>query len=413
MKKSYYNFNVKDKNNILLYNSLNGTSVILNESEFNDFNNFCLNEETTQTLKQLGFYVENEENELKTLFTRNRMITENSKNLSLRIFTTTKCNAKCFYCYEKGAKTFDMTEKTALEVCSFIKNKLIGKKSLSIQWFGGEPLLNYNIIDFIINNISPFLQENKIAISSTMISNGYLFNDEIINKAKTLWNLKSVQITLDGLKNTYEKIKQYNKTNAFEKVIENIHLLTNNKIKVNIRLNYSFNNFKEILSLIEYLAKEFNNNAYVNVYAKRLFLDEDKNYVKNSTKMDIKISNTLYKNGFIKNIMNSLKPISIACMASNLNNFVINADGTLLKCARALNNKNFGIVGNIENNKLNNNLSFWCSNLFENKCLKCKLLPLCSGGCNMERLLGNSPCFINTPLLKHKLKLFLKNYKFN
>ena len=70
-------------------------------------------------------------------------------------------------------------------------------------------------------------------------------------------------------------------------------------------------------------------------------------------------------------------------------------------------------IGNIQNNKFNHNLSFWCSNLFENKCLKCKLLPLCSGGCNMERLLGNSPCFINTPLLKHKLKLFLKNYKFN
>ena len=43
MKKSFYNFYVKDKDHVLLYNSLNGTSVILKEKEFADFQNFICN----------------------------------------------------------------------------------------------------------------------------------------------------------------------------------------------------------------------------------------------------------------------------------------------------------------------------------------------------------------------------------
>lgn len=412
MKKSYYNFHVKDKNHVMLYNSLNGTSVILSEEEFNDFQNFTCSAEDEKTFKKLGFYIEENENELKNFLTRNRMINENSQNASFRIFTTTKCNAKCFYCYEQGVEMFDMTEKTALDVCEFIKSKLVNKKNLNIQWFGGEPLLNHKIIDFIINNLSPFLKENKISFNSTMVSNGYLFDDEIIEKAKNLWGLKKVQITLDGLKNTYEKIKRYGDPNSFERVINNIQKLSENNIKVSIRLNYSFKNFEEILSLIDFLGLKFKNNPNVSVYAKRLFLDEDKDYVKNSTKMDIKILNRCNKNGFVKNIMGGFTPVAIACMAASLNNFVINADGSLFKCTRCMNDETNGKVGSIYSKTLNSNMSFWCSNLLENKCLKCKFLPICNGGCNMERLLNNSPCWINTPLLKQHLKLFLKNYKF-
>ena len=209
MKKSIYNFIVKHNNYFMLFNALYGTSIILNNEEFNNFNNFSCNEENNSALIKMGFYVDNEIDEVKLYLTRNRFSIENSNNLSFRIFTTTKCNAKCFYCYEHGVETFDMTKETADEVITFITNRLIGQKSLNIQWFGGEPLVNYEIINYIIDKINPYLKANNIMFSSTMVSNGLLFNENIVKMAKEIWNLKKIQITLDGYGEDYNRIKNY------------------------------------------------------------------------------------------------------------------------------------------------------------------------------------------------------------
>ena len=58
-----------------------------------------------------------------------------------------------------------------------------------------------------------------------MISNGYLFDDTIIEKSVNDWNLNSVQVTLDGTEEVYNKIKSYichDLISPFMRVIENI-----------------------------------------------------------------------------------------------------------------------------------------------------------------------------------------------
>ena len=42
-----------------------------------------------------------------------------------------------------------------------------------------------------------------------MISNGYLFSEEIIDRAARLWELRNVQITLDGTEKVYNETKAY------------------------------------------------------------------------------------------------------------------------------------------------------------------------------------------------------------
>lgn len=100
------------------------------------------------------------------------------------ILTTTGCNARCFYCFEQGAKISNMTEKTAVDVSEFIKKR--GAQKIKIQWFGGEPLCNTRAIDIISENLS----ECGVDFSSTMVSNAYLLNEVNIEKAVKLWRLK-------------------------------------------------------------------------------------------------------------------------------------------------------------------------------------------------------------------------------
>ena len=119
-------------------------------------------------------------------------IFDNEKYInSYTILTTTDCNAHCFYCYEKGIKHINMSEKIAHDVAKFIISNSKDKK-VELGWFGGEPLYNYEVINIITDDLR---KANK-TFTSSMISNGYLFNDNLVKLAKELWNLKYVQITL-------------------------------------------------------------------------------------------------------------------------------------------------------------------------------------------------------------------------
>lgn len=403
MKKSIYNIYVHNDKNYLLFNTSNSSCVILTKEEFERFENNNLDENLEKELYRLGFYVDDDYSEAEYILARNRINYEKSRSLGFRIFTTTNCNARCFYCYENGVKHFDMRKETADLIINFITERISLYNSLQIQWFGGEPLVNYKIIDYITEKLKPLIEKYNIKYSSTMISNGYLFNDELIKKAKNEWKLKKIQITLDGLKDTYQKIKQINDENAFEKVLENISKLAKNGIKVSIRLNYSSKNFDEILNLIDFLSDFYKNQANISIYAKRIFEEMDK---KSTISMDKKIFKKLVDKKYFRNNLSSIKPSSLTCMANNVNHFVINADGKFLKCARAL-NLPCGEVGDIKNLKLNKNINTWIKTQYPKKCYKCKLFPLCLGGCTMERLLGNSPCIVNESMIKYKMKLFL------
>lgn len=188
------------------------------------------------------------------------------------IFTTNNCNAQCFYCYEKDKlPPIGMTLKTAEDVVQFILRT--HKRNFNIQWFGGEPLLNQKVIDHITNR----LNEENIEYTTTMISNSLLFNEDAAEKAKNQWHLKNVQITIDGLGETYNKIKNYknNASTAFDTLINNIdNILTNTDIHVTIRVNVSEDNANDIENLIVFLKsrfKEFFDTKKINIGLSPIF----------------------------------------------------------------------------------------------------------------------------------------------
>lgn len=120
------------------------------------------------------------------------------------IFTTTDCNARCFYCYELGRSRIPMSAETAHKAADYIAAHCGGEK-VSIQWFGGEPLFNKAVIDIICSDLAA----KGVEYHSTMISNGYLFDDATVKQAVELWKLKRIQITLDGTEDMYNRSKAF------------------------------------------------------------------------------------------------------------------------------------------------------------------------------------------------------------
>lgn len=184
------------------------------------------------------------------------------------ILTTTDCNARCFYCYEIGRAKIPMSMDTANRTAEYIISHCQGEK-VSIQWFGGEPLFNKTVI----THISQRLSDAGVAYRSTMVSNGYLFDDSTIKEAKECWHLYKIQITLDGTEKIYNRSKAYiyKGVNAYRRVLDNIHRLQNAGITVRIRLNIDMHNADNLSELVEELHQEFSNPKGITVYMHTLF----------------------------------------------------------------------------------------------------------------------------------------------
>lgn len=277
-KSQYYrmiNFlifeNVSD--GVLAYNTFTREMLLISEKQYD-----LLNKNIIPYDKSLDYYIEHyflvpQSFDERILHKQLQNLTiasdqENFINL-YSILTTTDCNARCFYCCEHGQKKVTMTDKTASDIADFIIEQSKNHK-VEIQWFGGEPLYNKNPIDII----SKKLNEANIIFSSRMISNGYLFDMQTIEAALKVWNLKSVQITLDGTHEIYNKTKSYiykSDIDPFYKVIESIRMLSDNKIKVIIRLNMDFFNKENLYELVDYLHSQFSESPYVKIYIRLLF----------------------------------------------------------------------------------------------------------------------------------------------
>ena len=179
------------------------------------------------------------------------------------IFTTTDCNARCYYCYELGRRRISMTDAVAHDVASYIERRCLGQP-VKIQWFGGEPLLNSSVIDVIAGDLAAA----GIEFSSIMVSNAYLFNEMLVERAVRQWHLRRIQVTLDGTEAVYNRSKAYlhHEGSPFQRVMTNIGLLLEAGVDVTIRLNMDSGNADDLDILAGELIEWFGNYENVSIY---------------------------------------------------------------------------------------------------------------------------------------------------
>ncbi len=271
---------------------------------------------------------------------------------SYTVMTTSDCNARCFYCYELGQARRPMTEETALQTADYIISHC-GGQAVSIEWFGGEPLYNKPVIQLICHK----LKEAGISYTSTMISNGYLLDAETVSEARDLWNLKEVQITIDGTEQTYNRVKAYiyHGVNAYEQVMANIGHLLAADISVSIRMNIDMHNADDLERLAAELHQRFEGQQRLSAYLHLLFEDKAK---RSAASHDDRRRQLLERQRLIEDKLagwglfrsNRFSPsIKTAhCMAENDGSVVIQPDGHITKCEHYTDSHHVGHVGSDE-----------------------------------------------------------------
>ena len=264
-----------------LFNSLTGVLLSLEKNEFELVNkeltfNDDKNIDLLQQLVDTHTLVEKTEDEVSTLNSIKSLL-KTFNNIQpfqkYTILTTTHCNAHCFYCFEHCLGKESMDEKTAKDVVEFIVRTMSSKK-IVLQWFGGEPLYNQDVINYICTE----LKSRNVEFSSRITTNGYLFDTNEIDRYIKLWNLESATITLDGTEEEHNSRKNFDKKciNPFNKIIQNIKFLSDNKVSVNIRINYDSNNFNDCKDLIMYLKNYLSDKKYIRINPTLLYGEREK-----------------------------------------------------------------------------------------------------------------------------------------
>ena len=267
---------------------------------------------------------------------------------SYTILPTTGCNARCFYCYEQGTRPVTMTAETASQVVRYIVAHR-GDEKITLRWFGGEPLVNAKVIDQICTE----LRAQGVPFTSSMVSNGYLFDADMVQRAKNLWQLQKVQITLDGTAQTYNRVKAYvyQGVNAFERVLENIGQLIAVGIRVLIRLNVDKHNIGEMAELAELLHQHFGSNEHLFVYSHELFGERTPEDNATLFAQRMQLEQQIAKHGILR-IKELPKDIHLnQCMADNDGSVVIAPDGHLGKCEHFIDREFFGHIDSEERNE--------------------------------------------------------------
>lgn len=406
MKLSQYNLHVANASTVLVFNTRTGNYVLLPNAIYEDFQTLNFEEDTLKQFESLGFYVQEHSDEFKILSEDCNKRLLKSKIHKLRVLTTTGCNAKCPYCYEKGVKHSFLSKEVAKNIVTFITSEIQSGDKIRIEWFGGEPLLNIDAIDFISAQIKKNIPKD-VSFASNMITNGYLISSEIIGKMKKEWNLKQIQITLDGVDEDYENVKCLGK-GSFDKVIKNIKLLIDNNIKVDIRINFDSDNIKQVEKLLHYLS-ETSFREHINVYPAKIFSNSTKRGFFDLEEETITINKLFRQYGFRRGEALIPRSFHTSCMASYPHFYTISPKGKIFKCDRQFLDKD--AISDVKDNPQSSHLEKYVKSnlLVAEKCTKCVLYPLCWGGCFYDRENGIYPCYLTKKIVLSSLQMALED----
>lgn len=402
-KKSEFNYIQKNRDYYIIYNTLYNSLVRLNQQEYQDYLalNTC-NEELMNGFVENGLWVNSDLDERARYLACSETYTLcMPRPLDITVTTTLKCNARCSYCYEKGVKQSNIIDGSEDKIIEFIRNTSDMNK-VHLIWFGGEPLLNKEFMDSLCNR----LMEEKIDYSAYIITNGSLLNQQMIEEKFPLWNIKDMQITLDGPKEVYERIKNYKHPGEgkFDSIINSIKLAANNGVYVNIRLNIGRNNRTEIIDLLKELDDVF--SQFENVVFYPAFLTGERNPLSEKEKIEY-VKRMLLSIKNIKKLTTGTKFYSLprmhACMNGDPKSFVIDVDGIIYSCEHYV-GKGENRIGNIndvffEDDIRGKNITF------RKECQTCVFLPKCYGGCEANYMEGETPCMIEKYLIKAYMQI--------
>ena len=410
LKMSKYNYTVFDKDgNLILYNFLTGLKSLtkVNKDDTEKFNQLFLSgvdiedssfDESYKVVNQLieaGILVDAnvEESIYCNSFSYEDIF---DSELVLTILPTGKCNFKCPYCFESD-KSFcrtAMTKESQDALLKFVQKIIPKHKSLTIGWFGGEPLLESEIIEYLSENLIKICNARFVPYSAEMTTNGFFLDEKMFDM---LYKLKvyNYQITIDGAKEHHDKYRITHKgEGTYDVIISNLLKIKNSKqykfARILLRVNVLKDSFEKFDEFIDYFSSTFGDDPRFKITFMPVANFSDENIINDETEKvtaeDIyaRLSENI---SYMKTLFNE-KETRIAallpqrkCVAARKNTYVIAPDLSVYKCCVYFDypTNKIGYIksnGDLVINEIKHRKWYTTNKLYAS-CIDCFYFPVC------------------------------------
>ncbi|EPY6469955.1 Cys-rich peptide radical SAM maturase CcpM [Clostridium sporogenes] len=311
--KKYYLYDV-NRNAILnisedVYNVIKN---VLNNQTIENINTYK-NLHSIKKLQDEGFLSTNKIDKIEHSATEliSYYLDNSIKMIILQV--TQQCNFRCEYCVYSGGynnrshSNKKMSLETAKKGIDFLIRHTSNIDEIAIAFYGGEPLLEFDLIKKCIEYAEEKTEGKKVGFYVTI--NGSLLNNEIIsyfNKHKVV-----LTISLDGpeeVQNSHRKFAD-GQRGTFEKVIKNVEYIVKNYPEYSERLylNCVIDPTNNFTSIDEYfkndkIVKDVNFGAtlIVDTYSKNEIKESDDFYLKREYELFKIFTNVLRGNDLSK-----------------------------------------------------------------------------------------------------------------
>jgi uncharacterized protein len=265
--------------------------------------------------------------------------------LQLVLLPNEQCNFRCKYCSQTFARK-KMRRDVIEGVVAHVRSRAPSLRSLSVGWFGGEPLTAPEIIDEVAGRLQSICEEHGVDYSSSMTTNGYLLKESV---ARMLLKreVRGFQITIDGRREDHDRLRVLGDghTGTFDRIFANLRMLRalDEQFKVVLRVNFDRRSAPLMDPFLDLLEAEF-------AHDERFCIDfhpvgrwggpndpqlavcgRDEGQLNSVDLGRRAISRGLDPAG----VRDKLLPGGSKCYAAKPYSFVIGSDGTVYKCTVA------------------------------------------------------------------------------
>ena len=163
------------------------------------------------------------------------------KALCLHVAHT--CNLNCSYCFASQGKYHGDRAVMSFEVgkaaLDFLVKNSGTRKNLEVDFFGGEPLMNFDTVKKLVEYARSIEKETGKNFRFTLTTNGVLIDDEVIDFANK--EMSNVVLSLDGRKSVHDRFRiDYNGNGSWEKIVPKFQKLVEKRQGKNYYMRGTF-----------------------------------------------------------------------------------------------------------------------------------------------------------------------------
>lgn len=311
------------------------------------------------------------------------------------------CNIRCKYCFAsqgdfKGDRSL-MSAEVGKKAIDFLIENSINRKNLEVDFFGGEPLMNFETVKEIVDYGRKEEKKHNKNIRFTMTTNGVLLNDE--NMKYINENMYNVVLSIDGRKEVNDNMRySINGQGTYDIIVPKLLKMAEMREQKNyyVRGTFTRENLdfaKDVLHLADLGFKSTSMEPVVaEAHHEYAIKEEDLSTVYQQYELLAKEYVKRIKEGKGFDFFHFMIDLNqgpcvikrVSGCGAGAEYLAITPEGDIYPCHQFVGNEDFKI-GSIMNDTLSTSLYNEFSNAHiynKDKCTKCWAKFYCSGGCH-------------------------------